>query len=103
MNQPTKQLIDRAGLTLKPRQMYDDLGDYWVSDQDHFDDNLEAVRTFFDQGAEKLVQLVVIECGQTLVDNTPAVQLHENSYNQGYDRAMNDCIHHIYAHFGLEL
>jgi hypothetical protein len=64
MNQPTQQLIDRAGLTLKPREMYDDLGDYWVSDRDHFDDNLEAVRAFFDQGAEKLVHLVVQECAQ---------------------------------------
>jgi hypothetical protein len=51
---------------------------------------------------EKFAQLIVKECGQTLVDNTPAVQLHGNCYNQGYDRAMNDCIHYIYEHFGLE-
>jgi hypothetical protein len=51
---------------------------------------------------EKFAELIVKECGQTLVDNTPAVQLHGNCYNQGYDQAMNDCIHYIYEHFGLE-
>jgi hypothetical protein len=52
--------------------------------------------------SEKFAELIVRECGQVLVDNTPAVQLHGNCYNQGYDRAMNDCIHYIYEHFGLE-
>ncbi len=51
---------------------------------------------------QKFAELIVRECGQVLVNNTPAVQLHGNCYNQGYDRAMNDCIHHIYEHFGLE-
>ena len=68
MNKPTKQLIDRAGLTLKPRQMYPGSTTYLVSDDDHFDDNLEAVRAFFDQGAEKLVHMVVQECAQFVED-----------------------------------
>lgn len=50
---------------------------------------------------EKFVELIVRECGQVLVDNTPIVDLVED-WDRGYDRAMNDCIHHIYEHFGVK-
>ena len=50
---------------------------------------------------EKFAELIVRECGQVLVDNTPVVDLVEG-WDKGYDRAMNDCIHHIYEHFGVE-
>ena len=50
---------------------------------------------------EKFAELIVRECGQVLVDNTPVVDLVED-WDKGYDRAMNDCIHHIYEHFGVE-
>lgn len=50
---------------------------------------------------EKFAELIVKECGQTLVDNTPVTDLKED-WDKGYDRAMNDCIHHIYEHFGVE-
>ena len=50
---------------------------------------------------EKFAELIVKECGQVLVDNTPVVDLVED-WDKGYDRAMNDCIHHIYEHFGVE-
>ena len=50
---------------------------------------------------EKFAELIVKECGQVLVDNTPVVDLDED-WDKGYDRAMNDCIHHIYEHFGVE-
>ena len=54
-----------------------------------------------DAFAEKFAELIVAECGQVLVDNTPVVDLVED-WDKGYDRAMNDCIHHIYEHFGVE-
>jgi hypothetical protein len=50
---------------------------------------------------QKFAELIVRECGQVLVDNTPIVNLVED-WDKGYDRAMNDCIHHIYEHFGVE-
>ena len=50
---------------------------------------------------KKFAELIVRECGQVLVDNTPVVDLVED-WDKGYDRAMNDCIHHIYEHFGVE-
>ena len=50
---------------------------------------------------EKFAELIVKECGQVLVDNTPVVDFVED-WDKGYDRAMNDCIHHIYEHFGVE-
>ena len=49
----------------------------------------------------KFAELIVRECGQVLVDNTPIVNLVED-WDKGYDRAMNDCIHHIYEHFGVK-
>ena len=54
-----------------------------------------------DAFAEKFAELIVREFGQVLVDNTPVVDLVED-WDKGYDRAMNDCIHHIYEHFGVE-
>lgn len=50
---------------------------------------------------EVFAELIIRECGQVLVDNTPVVDLDED-WDKGYDRAMNDCIHHIYEHFGVE-
>ena len=50
---------------------------------------------------QKFAELIVRECGQVLVDNTPIVNQVED-WDKGYDRAMNDCIHHIYEHFGVE-
>ena len=58
-------------------------GEFWVFDE------------------QKFAELIVRECGQVLVDNTPVVDLVED-WDKGYDRAMNDCIHHIYEHFGVE-
>ena len=50
---------------------------------------------------QKFAELIVRECGQVLVDNTPIVNQVED-WDKGYDRAMNDCIHHIYEHFGVK-
>lgn len=55
----------------------------------------------YELSLEKFAELIVRECGQVLVDNTPVVDLDED-WDKGYDRAMNDCIHYIYEHFGVE-
>ena len=57
--------------------------------------------TVWNEFPEVFAELIVRECGQVLVDNTPVVDLVED-WDKGYDRAMNDSIHHIYEHFGLE-
>ena len=80
MNERIRELAERAGSTHKQS-----LGVY----------------QFYSHELEEFVQLIVRECGQVLVDNTPVVDLVED-WDKGYDRAMNDCIHHIYEHFGVE-
>jgi hypothetical protein len=57
----------------------------------------------FDQ--EKFAELIVRECVQTLIDNTPeryTNEAAEEDWDKGYDRAMKDCVHHIQEHFGVE-
>jgi len=52
---------------------------------------------------EKFAELIVQECVQTLIDNTPDRWPHESAeedWDKGYDRAMRDCVHHIQEHFG---
>jgi hypothetical protein len=55
--------------------------------------------------SEKFAELIVRECVQTLLDNTPARytnEVAEEDWDKGYDRAMKDCVHHIQEHFGVE-
>ena len=54
---------------------------------------------------EKFAALIVRECVQTLIDNTPERYTNESAeedWDKGYDRAMKDCVHHIKEHFGVE-
>ena len=54
---------------------------------------------------EKFAELIVRECVQTLLDNTPeryTNEVAEEDWDKGYDRAMKDCVHHIQEHFGVE-
>lgn len=54
---------------------------------------------------EKFAELIVRECVQTLINNTPEHYTNEASeedWDKGYDRAMKDCVHHIQEHFGVE-
>ena len=54
---------------------------------------------------EKFAELIVGECVQTLIDNTPERYTNESAeedWDKGYDRAMKDCVHHIQEHFGIE-
>jgi len=53
----------------------------------------------------KFAEIIVRECIQTLVDNTPRASYKwsaEEDWDRGYDRAMRDCVHHIQEHFGVE-
>ena len=53
---------------------------------------------------EKFAELIVRECVQTLIDNTPERYTNESAeedWDKGYDRAMTDCVHHIKEHFGV--
>ena len=52
----------------------------------------------------KFAELIVAECVQTLIDNTPeryTNEAAEEDWDKGYDRAMRDCVHHIQEHFGV--
>lgn len=54
---------------------------------------------------EVFAELIVGECVQTLIDNTPERYTNESAeedWDKGYDRAMKDCVHHIREHFGVE-
>lgn len=54
---------------------------------------------------EKFAELIVRECVQTLIDNTPERYTNESAeedWDKGYDRAMKDCVHHIKEHFGVD-
>jgi hypothetical protein len=53
---------------------------------------------------QKFAELIVRECVQTLIDNTPERYTNESAeedWDKGYDRAMKDCVHHIQEHFGV--
>lgn len=68
---------------------------------EYLSDNLEDHWQTFQEATE----LIVRECVQTLIDNTPeryTNELAEEDWDKGYDRAMTDCVHHIKEHFGVE-
>ena len=53
----------------------------------------------------RFAELIVRECVQTLIDNTPeryTNEAAEEDWDKGYDQAMRDCVHHIQEHFGVE-
>jgi hypothetical protein len=64
MNERIRELAEQAGMTLKPRRLWDDNepNGYLESDDDYFQHNLEAVREFFDGGLEKFAELIIEEC-----------------------------------------
>lgn len=54
---------------------------------------------------DKFAELIVRECVQTLIDNTPeryTNEAAEEDWDKGYDQAMKDCVHHIQKHFGVK-
>ena len=70
---------------------------HWSADGERFiGDHLDI---------DKFAELIVKECIQTLIDNTPeryTNEVAEEDWDKGYDRAMKDCVHHIQEHFGVE-
>lgn len=53
----------------------------------------------------KFAELIIRECIQTLIDNTPERYTNESAeedWDKGYDRAMKDCVHHIQEHFDVD-
>lgn len=87
MNERIKELITRVG-------------GHW----NHGDFNMPSSVEFQEQDIEKFAELIVKECAQTLIDNTPVLDEYESQedWDRGYGRAMRDCIHHIKEHFGVE-
>jgi hypothetical protein len=84
VNPIVKKLADQAGSTHKQS-----LGVY----------------QFYTHELEEFVELLIRECVQTLIDNTPARYTNESAeedWDKGYDRAMRDCVHHIKEHFGVK-
>jgi hypothetical protein len=72
MNERIKELIEHAGMTLKPRRLYDDNepDGYLESDLDFLDNNLEATRVFFEGGLEKFAQLIAEDCAKMLDEDS---------------------------------
>jgi hypothetical protein len=57
-----------------------------------------------EQDLSKFAELIVRECVQSVIDNTPAQFTNEvavEDWERGYDRAMTDCVHFIKEHFGV--
>jgi len=60
---------------------------------------------FYNKDLEKFAELIIRECVQTLLDNTPELfinEVAEEDWDKGYDQAMKDSVHHIKEHFGVE-
>ena len=58
-----------------------------------------------EEDKEEFAELLIRECVQTLIDNTPERYTNESAeedWDKGYDQAMRDCIHYIREHFGVE-
>ncbi len=88
MNKRIKELAEQAGFSFKYKTAPDELNPGHKL-----------------QDLEKFAELIVRECVQTLIDNTPERYTNESAeedWDKGYDRAMTDCVHHIKQHFGVE-
>jgi hypothetical protein len=84
MNERIEKLAEQATTYIEPTSTS---GEGWIFDK------------------EKFAELIVRECVQTLIDNTPERYTNESAeedWDKGYDRAMRDCVHHIQEHFGVE-
>jgi hypothetical protein len=90
MNERIRELIEQAGMTLKPRRLYDDNepDGYLESDLDFLDNNLEATRVFFEGGLEKFAELIVKECA--------------NRASWAQDTGEADIGGEVLKHFGVE-
>ena len=88
MNERILELMTKAGFDVEKLRMYPG---GWPRE------DLLVLQDF--------AELIVRECVQTLIDNTPERYTNESAeedWDKGYDRAMTDCVHHIKEHFGVE-
>ena len=88
MNERILELMTKAGFDVEKLRMYPG---GWPRE------DLLVLQDF--------AELIVKECVQTLIDNTPERYTNESAeedWDKGYDRAMRDCVHHIQEHFGVE-
>ena len=89
MNERIRELAEQAGITTN-------------LDTDYYEKDMNKWVDYF---SEKFAELIIRECVQTLIDNTPVRYTNESAeedWDKGYDRAMKDCVHHIKEHFGVE-
>ena len=89
MNQRIRKLAEQAGIEF----------------DDDFSLEPETIYYLKLSDFEKFAELIVRECVQTLIDNTPeryTNEAAEEDWDKGYDRAMKDCVHHIKEHFGFK-
>jgi hypothetical protein len=105
MNSRIKELVEQAGMTLKPRRPYidEEPDGYLESDMDYLDNNLEATRVFFEGGLERFAELIVRECAE-LIDNKEmitAAQTYDEVFVAKYD-TKELCANQIREHFGVE-
>jgi hypothetical protein len=98
MNEQIRELAEQAGMTLKPRRLYDDNepDGYLESDLDFLDNNLEATRVFFEGGLEKFAELIVRECAR-IVPNTDL-----GDVDGGDSAVLRAASKQIREHFGVE-
>ena len=88
MNERILELMTKAGFDVEKLRMYPG---GWPRE------DLLVLQDF--------AELIVRECVQTLINNTPERYTNESAeedWDKGYDRAMTDCVHHIQEHFGVE-
>ena len=74
-----------------------------IFDQACFETDYDDVQNLRET-MDRFALLIVKECVQTLIDNTPERYTNESAeedWDKGYDRAMTDCVHHIKEHFGV--
>ena len=93
MNERIGELAEQAGLKYHN----------WITNESNVNDGDFKYPRLED--IEKFAELIVRECVQTLIDNTPERYTNESAeedWDKGYDRAMKDCVHHIKEHFGVE-
>ena len=109
MNDNIKALIEQTGMMLESRELLYTVepNGYHVSDLEHLENNLEAVRIFFDNGLEKLCNLIILEC-MNICDKIEDNYLENPKYDDCVDVDFSHaigagvCYNSIALHFGVE-
>jgi hypothetical protein len=104
MNRRIQELIEQAGMTLKPRELFDDdePDGYLVSDDDYVRANPQAVRVFLDGGLEKFAELIVQECISRCDGNSEYKNHQDTEFGRGVAVGIEVAKEQIKQHFGVE-